>query len=161
MLSSIKTIFQIFVAFLGYLKFTDSNLQHFQMSLSKILRNFHWIFSWHHPSLTRISMVSTKEGHTPFVICIRPKVPMRQSKLLRKTEVGFFYENLPKIVSAWSNWDNNHCFFIEDGPEWTKVHLSLKYTHCLYMDFRDLPTEYYFSRYRFFSTIGIGIGRRF
>ena len=26
---------------------------------------------------------------------------------------------------------------------------------------RDLPMEYYFSRYRFFSTIGIGIGRRF
>ena len=26
---------------------------------------------------------------------------------------------------------------------------------------RDLPMEYYSSRYRFFSTIGIGIGRRF
>jgi hypothetical protein len=26
---------------------------------------------------------------------------------------------------------------------------------------RDLPMEDYFSRYRFFSTIGIGIGRQF
>ena len=31
--------------------------------------------------------------------------------------------------------------------------------HCCHRD-RDLPMEYYFSRYRFFSTIGIGIGRR-
>ena len=43
-------------------------------------------------------MASTKKVHTPSVICTKPKVPMRQSKLMRKTEVGFFYENLPQIV---------------------------------------------------------------
>ena len=84
----LRDLFQIFVAFLGYLNFTSANLQPFQIFqfLPKILRNFPRIFSWHHESLTRISMASTKKVHRLSVICTRPKVPMRQSKLLRKTD---------------------------------------------------------------------------
>ena len=84
----LRYLFQIFLAFLAYLNFTSSNLQHLQMSrfLSQIFRNFPWILSWHHWSLTIWHLASTKKLHRQSVICTRPKLPMRQSKLLRKTD---------------------------------------------------------------------------
>ena len=97
-------------------------------------------------------------GFINFVVCGSSRISGYRGAEMYKILVGtglFCEHNLSPfpLIKCPIN-----LYLIFEKSSWKN---QVRRTEFLLPVYRDLPMEYHFSRYRFFSTIGIGIGRRF